>query len=77
MIETPGDARMTIPKAIVIAAVLLGAAIILSSFVLRPDHRFQIVTGGPGVSSWRIDQVTGTVWSCGGGACKQNSELSN
>jgi hypothetical protein len=66
---------MTTPKAILIAAAMLSAAIFFSSFVLRHEQRFQIVTGGAGVSAWRIDQVNGTVWSCGGGACKQNSEI--
>jgi len=69
MIER-GGAAMTTPKAILIGAALISAAIIASMFL---GDRYQIIQG-PAVTAWKIDKLTGATWIChGSGECRPMS----
>lgn len=67
MIEEWEGAAITTPKAILIGAALISAAIIASMFL---GDRYQIIQG-PAVTAWKIDKLTGATWIChGSGECR-------
>lgn len=57
---------MTIPKAILMSAALLAAAIIIFSFY----NRYEVIGGNSAApAAWKIDKLTGDVWLCASGRC--------
>jgi hypothetical protein len=56
-----------LPRAIVIAAIILGGALIVRG--LYPSDRFTLVTVGNG--AYRIDRLTGAVLFCDAILCRQ------
>jgi hypothetical protein len=58
---------MTTPKAILIGAAMLAAAIVFYSLC----NRYQIASGGGPVGghAWKMDKLSGDVWVCASGQC--------
>src|SRR5690242_18341890 len=63
--------HMTIPKAIVISAAMISAAVFLSALILRPE-RYHLINGATSTFpyAWRIDQQNGYVALCSGKECR-------
>jgi hypothetical protein len=59
---------MTTPKAILIGATMISAAVIVLLFL---GDRYQIAQSSP-TTAWKIDKIRGTMWLCSGsGECRR------